>query len=144
MVNVTYQSADLLLDFLCLVMTIIRHGSGGVALCRQPDVSIICSQAHSVLGSAREHAVRLRGTVRDQVVNHNPNVRILKRDQMRTQQSAENTREYYISAPTNRAVEDKRRSVHGFIARIDAGNDPLRRCLLISRRPVDLPGEVKP
>ena len=90
-----------------------RHGSG-----RQAQVGVVLAQAQAVLGTAREHAVWLRRTAGDQVVDHDAD----------------------IGLGPGRAP---RRLVSGGARGVQSGNESLRRGFLVAGRAVDLACQIE-
>ena len=86
---------------------------------REPAVGVVVPQGEPVLGAAGEHAIGLVDALRDEVVDQHADVRRV-------------------------ALDHERLAARGGERRIRPGHDPLRRCLLVARRAVDLPGAKKP
>ena len=84
---------------------------------RQPAVGVVVPQQQAVLGPASEHAVRLIDAPGDEVVDEHADIRL-------------------------GAVQDQGVFAFHPERRVDAGHQPLRRCLLVAGRAVDLPREI--
>src|SRR6185312_14737487 len=81
----------------------------------QPAIGVVNPQVQPELGARCKHAVRLVGSLADQIINENRSVGF-------------------------RAVQYQRRFTLYFERRVNTPHDPLASGLFISRCPVDLPG----
>src|SRR4051812_33141435 len=82
----------------------------------EPHVRIVFAKLEAILGAAREHAVRLRDTARDQIVHEHPEIGLV--------------------APRTPTLLPARRKCG-----IHAREEPLGRGFLVPGRAVDLTGE---
>ncbi len=85
----------------------------------QALIGVVGPQAQAVFGAGGEHPVGLADAPRDEVVNHHADVRICP-------------------------AEDRRLDIQRPRGRVQAGDKALRRGLLVTRRPVDLPRQEQP
>src|SRR5215468_8365650 len=98
------------------VPALIVDEAGFPAVRRQTKIGVINAEQESMLGPRREHTVRLEASFGDEVVNEDPDIRLM------TSQ-----------------LQSPRRP--GEVNRVHAGDNALSSCLLITRRSVDLSRE---
>ncbi len=86
------------------------------ATLRESQIRVVLAQLQPVLGARREHPIGLGHAARDEIVDEHAEIRLVAP-----------RRPAFLAARVTR--------------RVDAGEQPLRRGFLVSRRAVDLPGE---